>query len=656
MLERWKGIPVFKAVEKHAAGIPLPTALEEIRAEAIYAEKYGEVKVQPFTSAWLKDFPQLIEHVESEHLLHVRGADEEGKGFNWPSNKFGWRLNPTFNPEAKSGNASKGGIQMRLGYFIVPLSQMEKFASTSLSKNILNELEVRNASGEIIGYRLFVHPEAYAHYKSLHEANIPFIKPGQSEFIGTPTSSYRSWVVRRVAENQEPSPEAIPFIVKLGVSNSISDTSRLLSKSSIEKSIRVQNEFDKQDPGSFNKGSKGEDFLIFPENLGLALKNVQGYPGAASDDGKPIDSGIIIREFPKELLEGKCKILSFSALMSLERLKKENQGICALDTEEQGMERLPLIYEIIHASIKKGLVKTPLEFFNKYLAQGYLNAIEQIVCQKGLSFSPHGQNLCIVLNNDNTVRGFAYRDHEGISEEVVKGFLESFSWFYRYHVFIKLLHAITQFETERSPPPPGAPAPVGNQKKLPERNLYHYLISQLKDSAKGMKMLHELSLSVEEYEKALHFLDSQYLTMLSRYFDMEKASIMTKEGTFPAAEKGSAEDSPLLKYNLKLWQHSYSQGSCPRPDQVQLPQDIYLGYFKKQSSKAPLINKAAVPSKYSKSLMQIMGWHQKFKAPEKPKEIKVPPPGQKPSIFCIKDLEYKHEYKYKSYGKIPTSP
>lgn len=555
-LMHWKGAPLLQAAEKHAMSIPSQVALEQIKEEAASKAKYGEVTIQPFTGTWLNDYPQIKDHLDSEHLLHVRSP-----GLHWQGNKFAWKLNPRFNPEATVGNASRGGFQMKLGYFVVPAAQIDKFTSPSLSPGVLRELEVKNESGKLMGYRFFVHPEAYTHFKALHDARIPFVKPEQSEFMGTPTSSYRSWAIRRVLEKDgdyEPQPKTVPFIIKLGVANSSTDSSRLLPRTAIEKSIQAQIGFDKMEKNLFKKGAIGSDLLFFPESLGLVLKGISNYPPCPPCQLEAVDSGIIVREFPKELLEGSCKIFSFSAVMSVERVKAKNQGVCALNEKEaNGLEPLPLIYEVMDAAIRKGLVKTSLEFIQKYLIEGYLQAIEPIAFQKGFSLPLHGQNLCIALNKDNSPLGFVIRDFEELNK--IRGYIEMYSWFYRYHVFVKLLNVITFFaNTDQMPAPLGAPFQIGYETRLPERNLNRYLIRKLSKggaiNAIALKRLWALKLPFRDYNELLKILDRNYVSAISRYFDIGKAGILMKDGTLPAAEIGSV-DRGMSKFNKALWEH-----------------------------------------------------------------------------------------------------
>jgi hypothetical protein len=248
----------------------------------------------------------------------------------------------------------------------------------------------------------------------------------------------------------------------------------------------------------------------------------------------------VIREFPKELLKGMCKIFSFSALMSSERRK--HPGICSLDGSIDG--RLPLIYEIMNIAIKKGAVKSPVEFIQRYLISEVFNALEPIVFEEGLSVALHGQNLCMVFDNDHLPIGFAIRDHGDIHR--VNRYLETYTWFYRYHVFIKLLNVITASDNYHLPPAPGAPIQIGHAKPLKERSLNSYFHSQ----AMAEPTLKKLSITFEEYKTLLSQLDEKYLSLLSTYFDLKDIELV--DGSLPSAEIGSAAERPSFNRMLHI--------------------------------------------------------------------------------------------------------
>ncbi|MBA2727824.1 MAG: hypothetical protein H0U49_06605 [Parachlamydiaceae bacterium] len=559
-ISQWKGISLAKALEMHVLGIPIQDALEKIGEEATWRKHYGHNEIHPFTGEWLQDFPEIHDHIKHDHLLDSRVIDDDGQGIHWVTNKFSWSLNPQFNPETILPNSKQGGFQMRIGYFIIPLAHVETFVTKNISPKVLSELEVHDEKDELIGYRFFVHPEAYAHFSTLHKAAIPFVKPQHSEFMGAPTSSYRSWVIRRTLLGQKPNPQHVPFIAKMGVSSCPTEVRRLLPKSDIEISLKAQEKSNQMPREHLDKGSKGSDLFIFPENFAISLKNIENYPPqSATAGGEFVDSGMIIREFPKELFQG-CKFFSLAGLMSVARTKSSNTNVCALNGVESDAQGLPLIYEVVQAAIDKGLVKNLKEFIKTYLIDGYLNATEELYMLHGIPFAPHGQNLCFVLNPDNTPRGFAYRDMEGIFQNPEQDYLKTFS-LYHHHIFIQLLNLFTLIDDEFIPPPIGAPTQVGFTKPIPERTIYSYIRKNIKHSPKieagALKTICAIHISIWEYDELLKDLDQSFLKILGKYFNLTSLDFINKTGTIPSAETGSVGEAYLQKCNALLWKNRY---------------------------------------------------------------------------------------------------
>lgn len=554
LLEGWTGIPMGKAIDIHSLGLPANSATEIVDKQKLYMQKYGEYEMHPFDGSWLSDFPSLVEHIRSEQLLNVYTLDEKGEGVHWPAEKFSSKLDVKFNPAAQLPDSPLGGFQMQIGYFIIPLEHADTMMSKNISPDELQELHVCNEKGDCVGYRLFVHPEAYSHYRSLHAAEIPFVTPTNSEFMGTPTSSYRSWVVRRISTTQKTS----PFIVKFGVSSSPSDINKLLSKDVVEHSLKTQARLEEISPAKFARGAKGSDLVFFQENFGLTLKGIENYPPSyAAGDGSPVDSGMIVRKIPQELLEG-CKFLSMSALMSAERTRKSHYALCHLISPEKGGGPLPLIYEVIQAAVDKKLVKNSEHFIRKYFIEGYLEAIEELYLRQGIAFSPHGQNLCMVLNPDNTPRGWCYRDLEGMSTGPQQGYLETYSWFYRYHVFVKLLNVLV-LNSKHLASLFGPPTQLGMGEGMPERALYSFITKNIghtpKIHASALGMLFNLHISPQDYQYLIFQLDKSFLEKLDKYFHVAKAGVVKRDGTLPSAEGGSSAEPLLRRCNESLWKY-----------------------------------------------------------------------------------------------------
>jgi len=527
-IEKWRGMSLKTAIQLHVQGG------KGVDDECLFEPAV----VLPFNGEeWLGDMPQLISYLQSEHQLHTHGIDESGEGLHWEMGKIEKGLNPKYHPEAKVPGYTQAGIQMRVGYFILPRENFE--LCSPKHRSIPRELYAHDENGKRIGYRFFVHPEAYAHFAPLLRANIPFVPPSKSEFMGTPTSSYNSWLLRRVSTT-----DTEPFIVKMGTPNGCSDTKHLLSGDDICKSLSCQERLDEL--------PVTPEFVLFKETAGIILTNIPGYPPAT------VDSGIVFCELPEQLLTGECKILSFSAIMSCERVKPENRGVAALNAYHEEVDQLPLIYELIDVAIQKGLVKSPEEFLQFYFIDAYLNAIETLVFKEGFSLGGNGQNLSLVLNPDHTIKGFAYRDFEGLTWR--NNFMESYSWFYRYTNFTKLLNVITQYESDEVPPPLGAPIRSGTEKPSSERNLYRYLYESLnKEGAyTSLDALKRLSITPEESTRLLKQLDASYLALLKRYFAIDEADILNPDGTVPCAEKGSLAEKDLRQKNRALWEKRIS--------------------------------------------------------------------------------------------------
>jgi hypothetical protein len=485
LVEQWKGMTLQKALKLHVQG-----------GKDIFDETLFEPPVfYPFDGAsWLSDRPCLCDFAQNEHLLHTHGVDETGRGLHWEPTETG--LNPRYAPE--------GHFQMKLGYFIVPRENVDLQSSLRYSDTD-KDLGVEFSKWfyrYALQVRFFVHPEAYAHFAPLLSAGIPFIPPSESEYMGTPTSSDNTWLVRNLSNDND------PFLLKMGTPNGSGDIKHLLASDDVIKCLDHQQKL--------HKLPNNPDLSLFNMSSGIILQNIPGYPGGT------IDSGIIFCELPKHLLNEEGKMISFDSLVSC--------------------ERLPLIYGLMETAIQKGLVNTPMEFLQKYFIEAYLKAIEPLVFKEGYALT--GGHLYLTLNADNTIKGFAYRDLQEIA--LKKNFLESYSWSYRYAHFIKLLNVLTRSESDTLPPHAGAPIRVGTEKPSPERSLYHYLCAKTND-----EVVQRLSISPEEAASLLEKLDNAYIALLDKYFSID--GILNSDGTIPCAEKGSLAEKRLHRLNQDLW-------------------------------------------------------------------------------------------------------
>lgn len=326
---------------------------------------------------WMHDkHPNLMQHLEVERKLHVRGTDSFWDGWHWPTNHFKWNFNLRYNPE--------NAVEMSMGYFMIPFSSLNFYGkqtrSTIFNKLLISRVDYTTSedvdTDKYYFTPFFVHPESFNYFDNLFDGEFEFVKPEDSDYVGIPTSSYRSWLVRSTEYVRD------PFIVKFGVMGANQDSSRMTSETNLVNIQETQNVFD-----SLSISKKGK-FTFFHERASYSIK------------GNGSHACMIIREIPEHLLKNRIKIFSFEALMSMERTNPENHGLGSII---QGMESLPLMFEVMENAIKNGKIKNPVEFVRKYLIQDYVDAIEEVHMKKGKLLSLHSQNLCMFLKNDGLI-------------------------------------------------------------------------------------------------------------------------------------------------------------------------------------------------------------------------------------------------------------
>lgn len=270
----WQGWVVARAIDYHSNGVGVVQAAELSAKNDILALYGGKAPIESYTNSWIREFPCLVEHIQAEHRYHIRGVDEMGMGLHFNTGTFPTKLNPEYNSENQ--------IHVKLGYFIIPSTHADLMQTSTLSPEIKKELEAWDEDNQLLGYKLFVHPEAEEHYLPLLRAGFKYVTPLFSQYTGTPSSSYRTWIVRKnvtvtgfkwidyfpewMCLKNDPSP---PFIVKFGVTSSSTDVTRLLPRCDVVKSIRMQEKFNQMELGPLT---------LFQENFGLSLKGINDYP------------------------------------------------------------------------------------------------------------------------------------------------------------------------------------------------------------------------------------------------------------------------------------------------------------------------------------------------------------------------------------------
>lgn len=298
----------------------------------------------------------VSEFLSEEQNLHNKDL--------WGKHAFTSGTDPKYVPEKNP--------KFPLAYYLIPESDAKLLYSSSLDIKVADQLYLL-VSG-IKYYKFFIHPESENHYTFLKNA-YRYIGPIETEFMASPTSSYRSLVVW----NQNT--KRTPFIVRVSLSKTAADSiDRIVSQNEVERSIANQRAFERIGLDKLNQ----MNIKLFPEPAGLFFNRKMG--GSSEELG-----GQLIKEIPEEIINGKNKWLSFSALMSPNHQPR------------------PLIMNVI----KKSGLKSH-EFFEEYMIKSYLTMFENLSLKNGINFEPHSQNLVFETTIDFKPTGkWVLRDFGG---------------------------------------------------------------------------------------------------------------------------------------------------------------------------------------------------------------------------------------------------
>lgn len=301
--------------------------------------------------------PAVAELLYEEQVLHNKAL--------WGANAFSSDISPEYVPEARP--------KFPLSYFLIPEENAEFLKSQGHDLAIFKQ--ITTTKNGLIFYKLFIHPESYQHYAFM-EGVFEYVGPERTEFMASPTSSYRSLVAWNKNGVEK------PFIAKVSLDrNVIGSIDRLVSINEVQRSVANEDAFELLGKEYLRKN--GLDY--FPESAGLTVKG--DFPNAPDKLG-----GQLIREIPASVISGELRWLSFSALMS----PNKTNGL--------------LVFDIIRAS---GM--TSEQFINTVLIDAYMKMFEEISLKKGMNFEPHSQNLCFEVDANLKVTGnFVIRDFGGV--------------------------------------------------------------------------------------------------------------------------------------------------------------------------------------------------------------------------------------------------
>lgn len=319
-------------------------------------------------------------YIANEFVEKINGKEELSQGVKdflneeqnlhnkdlWGKNAFASNINPKYVPEANP--------KFPLPYYLIPAADA-KFMRTANFDNKVGDQLYMLVSGTKY-FKLFVHPESEEHYNFLKNA-YRYIGPTETEFMASPTSSYRSLVVWSPNYNKRK-----PFIAKVSLNkNVIGGIDRLVSENEVERSIANQRAFDRIGLENLDK----MNVKLFPESAGLIFdREINGAPEKLG--------GQLIREIPNEVITGQKKWFSFSALMS------------------PNHKTHPLIMDVIK---KSGL--NSYDFFEEYMIKSYLTMFENVSLKNGMNFEPHSQNLVFETTPDLKPTGkWILRDFGGV--------------------------------------------------------------------------------------------------------------------------------------------------------------------------------------------------------------------------------------------------
>jgi hypothetical protein len=470
------------------------------------------LRAEPFNEVWLSDFPYVLEHLNNEHVLHVKSVDDKGQGIHWHESKFGVStLDSSFMPESR--------FQERLAYYLIPESSLNFHKTLSHSSKINESLKVER-SGEIY-WKFYIHPSSEDAFSSLG-SKFDYVPAAESDLIGSPTASYRSWVVRSIIPcTLVPQEGSIPFVFKMGVPGQSVGAGRWIGNKEMKRSIGVQAYIEQHN--LFNNNNLN-GLTFFSESFGFTLKQNE-----AEKLLKSI-SGVIIREFPHFVLENKYQAVSLASLMSVE------SGIS-------------ILHRILLKHRNNSENFSSKEYLKAIFIDLYISSLAPLI-DRGLFLEPHSQNLLVVLDEQEDIVGFCYRDLGGASVFAPDISLDlfppkggeinvvtSFSWFYRYQCFEKILNTITRaVDSGFFPIEEFEPYQIGHTGKIRERSVADYLIDQKIGADLNLE-----SVFINEKDRTDLILDAdkEYKDKVNQSPYGKYLKRLKKKNILPSAEYGS---------------------------------------------------------------------------------------------------------------------
>ncbi len=238
----------------------------------------------------------------------------------------------------------------------IPAEEL-KYFSTSRSQNLEKRFKrVKNGRNEIL---FLIHPESLEIYKKWLNAGY------QVEiFKAAATASSRSLLA------WQPGDEKNAFIAKVSLNKEIAGVVRTLSGAETAKSIGVSETLE----GATN----------LPKSLLLMNESFSAIPKGL------LRGGMIIREFPQEMVSGNSH---FVPLFALYGSKRPGYLLWALQNSQDSVETV----------IRQKILKP------------FATLWTEMALEQGILFEPHAQNILIELKNNRITGKFVLRDFGGVT-------------------------------------------------------------------------------------------------------------------------------------------------------------------------------------------------------------------------------------------------
>lgn len=271
----------------------------------------------------------------------------------------------------------------KLPYFVIPIDR-ENNEFSQKYKDFLDVNFFINKKGKNF-YPFFIHPVTEDIFKNWIDDKYIFINSDESEFIATPTSSYRSLIIQNINTKNY-------FIAKVSIFDNVANGSRHIDWKSASGQYSSSNITSKAI-------SKIQNFELF-EDIGFftisgnVSFNFSNKFKIVFGSNKIDTFGIVIRKIPDILLNDFVEnknVLSVASFTSL--LRKQNSFLLE--------------------SYKNSKFSSFFDYLDNYIFIPLFNIFYKLFYEYGITLEPHCQNVLIELDDLYVpTSNFFYRDFD----------------------------------------------------------------------------------------------------------------------------------------------------------------------------------------------------------------------------------------------------